>query len=89
MQRINYISADEAVKAVKAVKSHDYIHISSAARVTFVLIEALCHRADRGELTDIHFYHSYTEGEGLYASSRYKDVFLIKHSLLGQLFVLE
>lgn len=67
MQRINYISADEAVKAVK---SHDHIHISSAASVPFVLIEALCRRTDRGELIDIHFHHSYTEGEALYASSR-------------------
>lgn len=80
MPQIKYISADEAVKAVE---SHHHIHISSAASVPFILIEALCRRADQGELKDIHFHHSYTEGEALYASSKYKGIFFDQAFFVG------
>jgi len=80
MQQIQYVSADEAVKTVK---SHDHIHISSAASVPFILIEALCRRADRGEIKDIHFHHSYTEGPAKYASSRYEGIFFDQAFFVG------
>ena len=72
MRPLSYISADEAVNVVK---SHDHIHISSAAHVPFILIEALCRRADAGEIEDVYFHHSYTEGPALYADPRYKGIF--------------
>ena len=48
MQNIKFISADEAVKVVK---SGDHIHLSSVASVPHCLIEALCRRADAGDVT--------------------------------------
>lgn len=80
MKKITYVSADEAVNCVK---SHDHIHISSAANVPFALIEALCRRADAGELEDVHFHHSYTEGEALYADPKYKGIFFDQAFFVG------
>lgn len=80
MKKITYVSADEAVSCVK---SHDHIHLSSAANVPFALIEALCRRADAGELEDIHFHHSYTEGEALYADPKYKGIFFDQAFFVG------
>ncbi len=80
MRQINYVSADEAVSHVK---THDHIHISSAAHVPFILIEALCRRADAGEITDIHFHHSYTEGPALYADPKYQGVFFDQAFFVG------
>lgn len=80
MRPLSFVSADEAVSAVK---THDHIHISSAAHVPFILIEALCRRADAGEIEDIHFHHSYTEGPALYADPKYKGVFFDQAFFVG------
>ena len=80
MRQISYVSADEAVSGIK---SHDHIHISSAAHVPFVLIEALCRRANAGEINDIHFHHSYTEGPALYADPKYKGIFFDEAFFVG------
>ncbi len=80
MRPLNFVSADEAVSIVK---SHDHIHISSAAHVPFILIEALCRRADAGELEDIHFHHSFTEGPAQYADPKYKGVFFDQAFFVG------
>lgn len=75
-----YVSADEAVRSVK---SHDHIHISSAAQVPYCLIEALQRRADAGEVTDIHFHHSYSDGPALFADSKYENVFFDQTFFIG------
>ena len=80
MRQINYVSAEQAVSVVK---THDHIHISSAAHVPFILIEALCQRADAGEIKDIHFHHSYTEGPALYSDPKYKGVFFDQAFFVG------
>ena len=49
---IRFVSADEAVSHIS---SHSHIHLSSVASVPHCLIRALCRRADRGEVTDLHF----------------------------------
>lgn len=59
MRLHNYVSADVAVTDVK---SYDHIHISSADHVFQILIEALRSFPNVGELKEIHFHHSYTEG---------------------------
>ena len=50
----NYCSADEAVMAVR---TGDHIHLGSIASVPHVLIDALCRRAERGEVENLHFHH--------------------------------
>lgn len=80
MYNLHFISADEAVNVVRA---HDHIHISSAAHVPYVLIEALCRRAEAGEIEDIHFHHSYTEGPALYSSQKYRDLFFDQPFFVG------
>lgn len=84
MRPLKFVSADEAVSAVK---SHDHIHISSAGHVPQILIEALCRRADAGELEDIHFHHSYTEGPAMYSDPKYQGVFFDQAFFVGQLSV--
>lgn len=80
MRPLRFIESDEAVRQVS---SHDHIHISSASHVPYCLIEALCRRADLGEITDIHFHHSYTEGPALYTNPRYKGVFFDEPFFIG------
>ena len=80
MRQLNYVSADEAVSVVK---THDHIHISSATHVPFILIEALCRRADAGEIEDIHFHHSYTEGPALYSDPKYQGIFFDQAFFVG------
>lgn len=75
---MHFLSATEAVQCVK---SHDHIHISSAAQIPHILLEALAERADRGELSDVHFHHSYSEGIALYADQRYDKVFVDENLL--------
>ncbi len=47
MKEIHYVSADEAVKAIK---SGDHIHLSSVASVPHILVDALVRRAEAGEV---------------------------------------
>jgi len=72
MKQIHYISADEAVKAVK---SGDRIHLSSVASVPHILIQALCKRADAEEIEDLHFHHFHTEGPAPYSQPEYSGIF--------------
>lgn len=80
MKSLSFVSADEAVRVVKP---HDHIHISSAGHVPQILIEALCRRADAGELEDIHFHHSYTEGPAMYSDPKYKGIFVDQAFFIG------
>ena len=80
MNPLSFVRADEAVKAVKP---HDHIHISSAGHVPQILIEALCRRADAGELEDVHFHHSYTEGPAMYSHPKYKGIFIDQAFFIG------
>ena len=80
MRPLSFVSADDAVSIVK---SHDHIHISSAGHVPFILIEALCRRADAGELEDVHFHHSYTEGPALYCDPKYRGIFVDQAFFVG------
>ena len=57
MKHPMYVTADDAVKAVR---TGDHIHLSSVASVPHILIEALCRRADAGEVRDLHFHHFHT-----------------------------
>jgi acyl-CoA hydrolase len=78
MAIIPYISADEAVKAVR---SGDHVHLSSIASVPHILIEALCRRA--GELKDVHFHHFHTEGPAPYGAKEYTGAFLDQGFFVG------
>lgn len=80
MKIIRYISAEEAVKAVK---SHDHIHLSSVASVPHILIEALRRRADSGGLEDLRFHHFHTEGEAPYSSPEYSGIFFDQGFFVG------
>lgn len=80
MTNYNYVSADEAVKMVK---SGDHIHLSSIASVPHVLIQALCRRADAGELRDLHFHHFHTEGPAPYSEERYSGIFFDQGFFVG------
>ena len=80
MTNYKYVSADEAVKMVK---SGDHIHLSSIASVPHVLIQALCRRADAGELRDLHFHHFHTEGPAPYSEERYSGIFFDQGFFVG------
>lgn len=80
MKEIRYSTADEAVKAVK---SHDHIHLSSVASVPHCLIDALVRRAERGEIRDVRFHHFHTEGPAPYSNPEYTGIFFDQGFFIG------
>lgn len=80
MKGIQYVSADEAVSAIK---SGDHIHLGSVASVPHVLIDALVRRADAGEVEDLHFHHFHTEGPAPYSDPKYSGIFFEQGFFVG------
>ena len=80
MKELHYVSADEAVAAIR---SGDHIHLGSVASVPHVLIEALVRRADAGEVGDLHFHHFHTEGAAPYSDPRYEGIFFEQGFFVG------
>ena len=80
MKGIHYVSADEAVSAIK---SGDHIHLGSVASVPHVLIDALVRRADVGEVEDLHFHHFHTEGPAPYSDPKYSGIFFEQGFFVG------
>jgi acyl-CoA hydrolase len=77
---MKFVTADEAVASVR---SGDHIHLSSIASVPHVLVQALCRRADAGEVRGLHFHHFHTEGPAPYSSEEYADVFFEQGFFVG------
>lgn len=75
-----FVSADEAVSHIK---SHSHIHLSSVASVPHALINALCRRADGGDVTDLHFHHFHTEGPAPYSEPKYEGIFFEQGFFVG------
>ena len=80
MKAITYVSADEAVSHIK---SGSHIHLSSVASVPHCLIQALCRRADAGDVRDLHFHHFHTEGPAPYSEELYAGIFFDQGFFLG------
>ncbi|WP_417352982.1 acetyl-CoA hydrolase/transferase family protein [Flavobacterium alkalisoli] len=74
-----YVSAHEAVKAVK---SGDRIYVQAAAATPGVLTKALAERA--GELRNVEVCHLHTEGEAPYANPELKDSFFVNSFFIGK-----
>ena len=79
-KEIHFVSAEEAVKAVK---SGDHIHLSSVASAPRILIEALCKRGESGELKDVRIHHLHTEGNAPYADPKFEGVFFHQAFFVG------
>lgn len=77
---IQFVSADEAVSHIP---SHCHVHLSSGASVPHILIEALCRRADAGDVSDLHFHHFHTEGPAPYSEPRYEGKFFEQGFFIG------
>ena len=80
MTELRFVSADEAVSHIP---SHCHVHLSSVASVPHVLIQALCRRADAGDVCDLHFHHFHTEGPAPYAEPRYEGIFFEQGFFVG------
>ena len=80
MKPIRYVSADEAVSHIP---SHCHVHLSSVASVPHCLIQALCRRADAGDVCDLHFHHFHTEGPAPYSEPRYEGIFFEQGFFVG------
>ncbi|MBO7604296.1 MAG: acetyl-CoA hydrolase/transferase family protein [Bacteroidales bacterium] len=80
MQSLKFVSADEAVSHIP---SHCHVHLSSVASVPHCLIDALCRRADNGDVCDIHFHHFHTEGPAPYSDPRYEGIFFDQGFFVG------
>jgi len=80
MKQIHFVTAAEAVKAVK---THDHIHLSSVAAAPIVLIDALKERVEAGEVEDLHFHHFHTEGEAIYSDPKYDGKFFDQGFFIG------
>lgn len=80
MKPISYVSADEAVSHIK---SGSHIHLSSVASVPHCLVQALCRRADAGDVKDLRFHHLHTEGPAPYSEERYQGIFFDQGFFIG------
>ncbi|MBQ1656077.1 MAG: acetyl-CoA hydrolase/transferase family protein [Bacteroidales bacterium] len=80
MLSTKFVSADEAVSHIP---SHCHVHLSSVASVPHCLIDALCRRADAGDVCDIHFHHFHTEGPSPYSEPRYEGIFFDQGFFVG------
>lgn len=80
MKPIKFVSADEAVSHIP---SGSHIHLSSVASVPHCLIQALCRRADAGDVRDLHFHHFHTEGPAPYSEPRYEGIFFDQGFFVG------
>lgn len=80
MKEIHFVTADEAVKALR---SGDHIHLSSVASVPHILIDALVRRADAGDIEDLHFHHFHTEGPAPYSDPKYMGIFFEQGFFVG------
>lgn len=80
MSNLPFVSADEAVSHIP---SHCHIHLSSVASVPHVLIQALCRRADAGDVKDLHFHHFHTEGPAPYSEPKYEGFFFEQGFFVG------
>ncbi len=79
-KEIHFVSADEAVKAVK---SGDHIHLSSVASTPRILVEALCKRGEAGELKDVRIHHLHTEGPAPYTDPKFSGIFFHQAFFVG------
>ncbi len=80
MKPIKFVTAAEAVKAIK---SGDHIHLSSVASAPQCLIKAMCERGDNGELKDVHIHHLHTEGPAPYSEAKYEGIFQLDSFFVG------
>ena len=80
MKQITFTTADEAVSHIP---SGSHIHLSSVASVPHCLIQALCRRADAGDVRDLHFHHFHTEGPAPYSEERYQGIFFDQGFFVG------
>ena len=80
MTDIRFVTADEAVSHIR---SHSHIHLSSVASVPHILIQALCRRADAGDIKDLSFHHFHTEGPAPYSEERYEGIFFDQGFFIG------
>lgn len=79
-KKAQYVSADFAVSHIP---SHCHIHLSSVASVPHCLIQALCRRADAGDVCDLHFHHFHTEGPAPYSDPAYEGIFFDQGFFVG------
>ena len=80
MKAIQFVTADQAVSHIP---SGSHIHLSSVASVPHCLIQALCRRADEGDVRDLHFHHFHTEGPAPYSEPRYEGIFFDQGFFVG------
>lgn len=73
-----YVSAEEAVKAVK---SGDRVYLQAAAAAPTILANALTERAS--ELRNVEICHLHVEGEARYANPELKDSFHVNSFFIG------
>ncbi len=80
MKTINFVSADEAVSHIP---SNCHVHLSSVASVPHCLVQALCRRADAGDVRGLHFHHFHTEGPAPYSEPQYEGIFFEQGFFIG------
>lgn len=74
------VSAEEAVKVIK---SNDRLHIHSVACAPQKLIQALCERGRRKEISNVRIQHLHTEGPAPYSNSEFEGIFQLESFFVG------
>ena len=76
--KVNWVSAHEAVQAVR---SGDRVLIQGAAATPHRLIEAMVQQSDR--LKNVEIFHLHTSGSAPYAERNYRDSFKVSSFFMG------
>lgn len=80
MQKIKYITAEEAVKVVK---TNDRIHLSSVAVTPHALIKPLVERGRRKEFKNVRIQHIHIEDNVEFANPEFEGVFVSEQFFVG------
>ncbi len=77
---LKYITAEEAVKVIK---SHDRVLLSSVAVTPHRLIDAMVERGRRKEFENVRIHHIHTEGPAPYADKEFEGNFQLESFFVG------
>ena len=77
---IKFVTPQEAVKAIK---SGDFVHLSSVVTEPKILVDAMVERGRNKEICNVTISHLHTEGPAAYAAPEFEGIFQLNSYFIG------
>ncbi len=77
---INYVTPAEAVKAIR---SGDFVHLSSVVTEPTILVDAMVERGRNREFENVTISHLHTEGPAQYTATEFEGIFQLNSYFIG------